>query len=232
MGIGENLYDSVSHKEIVDTFFKKTSPVASPPSKKAKKKKPYLILFFAAFLLLAFLAASAIIFIGALNYGKSGLNDYGGARSAIESFIGSGAINRAYVKEARFDADAQDKSSFLKSSIRLVNQENLGRAAFLITLKDRTSLKDKSILITAKSESGLAYFKLLLKDEKGNYFTVKKVNLAPSWTREHIFIRPGKNTTFDFFGVSEMKIEFGSKTAGNNPGAVIYLKDLAVRGGS
>ena len=224
------MYDHVSHKEIIDTFFKKTSHQPSKKKHKPGRKKTHVPLFAGAFLLLAFVSILAIIILGRETLQKSGLESYSTAQR-VETLIRDGVVERAYIEEARFDADATNKSSFLKSSIRLVNQGSLGRAAFMISFKERLSLKNKSILITARSETGLAAFKLLLQDRKGNFFMAKEVPLAGRWSREHIFIKTRNSTNFDFGNISGLKIEFGSKTVGNRQDAVIYIKNLVIREG-
>jgi len=228
MGIG--MYDRISHKEIVNTFFKKTSLGPSEKTPGPSRKKNRLPLLITAFLLLAFFSCLAIIILYRGGYLKSGLAGYDAAQR-VESLISGGVANRALIEEVRFEGDAAYESSFLKSSIRLVNQGPEGRAAFTISLKERLNLKNKSILVTARSEGALAGFKLLLQDKKGNFFMAKEVYLASRWSREHIFIQVKKNSNFNFDGVSALKIEFGSKTVGNRPGAIIHIKDLVIREG-
>ena len=224
------MYDRVSHKEIVDTFFKRTSLAPSKKTPVTGRKKNRLPLLFTAFLLLAFFSCLVIIILNRGGYLKSGLAGYDAAQR-VENLVADGVANRAIIEEVWFEGDAATESSFLKSSIRLVNQGPEGRAALTISLKERLNLKNKSILITARSEGALAGFKLLLRDKKGDFFTAKEVGLASRWSREHIFIQVKKNRNFNFDGVSALKIEFGSKTAGNRQGAVIYIKDILIREG-
>lgn len=214
------------HKEIVETFFKKS--IHDVPHKKTFEinRKTAIIALVALF---SALVLSPIIII---LYRKS--VDSLGEKSALteiyysKKIIKNGRINHSDIEETFLDGDAKAKSSFLKVSIKLVNSGPAGRAALVMRFREPLDLEDKHLLVTARAQNGTKKAKIILKNSKNRFYEFADMSFSSNWNMNNIFT--GKKHDFDLKSIKELKFEFGSNTAGNKEDSILYLKDLTVRG--
>ena len=214
------------HKEIVETFFKKS--IHDIPQKNTFEINKKVALILLGVLLLGLVLSPIIIIL----YNKS-TNALGKKAALAEihyskKIIKNGHINRSDIEETFLDGDARAKSSFLKNNIKLVNSGPEGRAALVIRFREPLDLENKHVLVTARAEHGTKKLKLIVKNSKNRFYEFSDLSFSSNWNMKYIFT--GKKHDFDLKNVKEMKFEFGSNTAGNEQGSILYLKDLAVKG--
>jgi len=216
-----------SYREIADTFFGKSAPSLSGKQKpNAGRKKAFL---FAAIVLLLTLALGGYIII--LNIKRQSAYNTSYNKEALYSaleIVKNGEINRANIEEVYFDADAKEESSFLKNSLKLVNRGEYGRAALVIRFRETLSFKEKNILILGRAKHGTKKISLSLKDSRGRINEYKDIRFFSDWSLKNVYL--SEKPDFDLGHVKEIKIEFGSHTAGNEKDATIYIKDIVARG--
>jgi len=221
----KGLTDDFSHKEIIDTFFGKSVPGKFGKKSPKKHKRTQILI---AAIILSVLALSAIIII----LYKVRVFDYR-KETAVSKFryseniIKNGQIKRPLIEEARFDGDARGKSSFLKNSARLVNSGEYGRASLTVKFWEPLDLEGKNILILGRAEHGTKKINLILKDSQNRFYECPNICFSSSWNLKHVYL--GKRRGFDLGRVGELKVEFGSHTAGNEKNSTIYLKDITIR---
>lgn len=213
--------DGLLHKEIIDTFFEKSS---RNTKKLPRKRKPNpIFLASVAVLIIAIFSGIVIVYIRGVKHGSF----EEGAAYYRKDIIKKGVLNRDYVEDIYFDGDAKDKSSFAKNSVILVNSGNYGRASLVMTLRDGTDLEGSSLLITAKAERGIRKIDVILKDSQNHFYEYSNLLFSPNWDLRHIYLNRKDN--FDLKNVKQMKIEFGSFTTGNQQNSVLHIKDMVVR---
>ena len=214
------------HKEIVETFFKKSIHDIPDGNTFGINKKIALILIG---VLLSGLVLSPIIII---LYNKS--SSATGKKAALagiyyfKKIINNGRINHTDIEETLLDGDAKEKSSFLKNNIKLVNSGPESRAALVIRFREPLDFENKHLLITARAQHGTKKIKLIVKNSKNQFYELGDLSFSSNWNMKYVFT--GKKHDFDLKNIKEMKFEFGSNTAGNEQGSTLYLKDLAVKG--
>lgn len=218
--------ERLSDKVIVDTFF--NTGTHNPHQKKRPKKRSKLIPFM-GLLFVSALVLSVIIIILYNSKKHSHLAGYAALDKTpfMRNIVKGGEIDRANVEEAYFDGDAKEESSFLKNSVKLVNSGRHGRAAFVIKFRDDVDLYRKNILVLARANHGFKKIKLILKDDRSRFYEFGDMTFSPEWTKRNVYLEKGEY--FDFKKIKELKLEFGSFTAGNDKNTVFYLKDIIVR---
>lgn len=217
--------EDIAPKEIIDTFFKKSAQdhPQKPPPKKRKK-----VLLLIAFALLLTLAFSIIIIILYRQRGISYNQQVSLSKFHYSEYIiKDGQINRFDIEEVYFEGDAREKSSFLQDSVKLVNFGDYGRAALTMRFKEFLNLGGKNILILARAESGRKLLDLILKDAQNRFYEFPEISFSPNWNMKHIYLDEKKH--FDLKKIKEIKLEFGSHTAGNEENSTIYIKNITVR---
>ena len=216
------------HKEIVDTFFRKSTPKKQPDRGRQKKKHMSLFIVLTAVIALAFFVIISILYIRKLSYHNHNKQPKAVTFLYSENILKNGSINRGNVGEVYFKGDAKAKSSLLKNSIRLVNSVSSGEASFVIKFRGLLNFDGKNILLLARTEHGINKVRLALKDSENRIYISPNMDIATEWGLKHIFMH-GK-TDFDLKHVKEMELEFGRRATGNKNNSVIYIKNLTVRG--
>jgi len=215
-------------KEIIDTFFREA---AGLPQKNARKKGKKTLLLIISLISLSLALSAIIIILYIISYkGKEpGFNKTVNVNKAryTENIVKNGLINRSNIVEVRFDGDASKKSAFLKNSIELTSSGTRGRAALIMKFGERLDLGGKDILILARTKYGTKKMKLILTDVQNRYHEYPDMRFSPNWNIKHVYL---DNTgDIDLKGIKELRLEFGSLTAGNNENSTMYLKDITVR---
>ena len=218
-------------QEIVDTFFKKTS---GGKAQEKSPKKPKKALFFTVYILSLLLVLSVIIrilYIIPYKQKRAGFKEASDLTRPlyIRHVVKSGLINRQSVEEVYFDGDAAKKSAFLKNSIALTNAGAHGRASLIMRFREYIDLDDKNILIMARAKYGRKKINLILKDFQNRFYEHPGIEFSPNWGLKHVYLN--KVSEVDLRRIKELRLEFGSFTAGNRENSTIYLKDITVRGG-
>ena len=217
-------------QEVIDTFFKTT---AGDVAQKKPPKKPKKALLFIASALSLSLVLSAIILILYIIPYKQKRAGFKEARDLNRPLyaghvVKSGLVNRQSIEEAYFDGDAAKKSAFLKNSIALTSAGTHGRASLIMRFREYIDLDDKNILILARAKYGRKKINLILKDFQNRFYEYPGIEFSPNWNLKHVYLN--KVSEVDLKRIKELKLEFGSFTAGNRENSTIYLKDITVRG--
>ncbi|MBN1353821.1 MAG: hypothetical protein JW994_04055 [Candidatus Omnitrophica bacterium] len=215
--------DDFAYKEIIDTFFRKSLDEGTLPKKHLKRKLwiPFAVTSAVALTLALF---AIIIILNKINTGPEHVKI---EPAYSEPIINNGVINRNNIEEVSFEGDAREASSFLEGSINLVNHGSYGRAGLTLKFHRPVNLKGKNILLIARAKYGTKKINLILKDSKNCFLELAHIAFPADWSMKHVFMK--ENRHCDLSDIKELKIEFGTNTAGNNTGSVIFLKNLTVR---
>ena len=217
--------DDFMPKEIVDTFFAKTTHKKSEKKAPLKRKRrlslPVLLLSTTLALFMIFIILNMIRVFPTATESAADKFHYS------ENIIKSGEINRRNIEEIFFDGDAKPNSSFQEANVRLVTSGRYGRAALVMRFRNPVDLVGKNILIVGRSDGGTKKIKLLLKDLKNRFYESPEVAFSSSWGMKHIYL--DRQSGFRLGPVKELKLEFGTRTTGNEEGSVIFLKNMLIR---
>jgi hypothetical protein len=145
-----------------------------------------------------------------------------------EFLIRSGSPDKGIVKTAYFAGDALPASESTDEGLTFCNARGSGWANCTIELKEPVDLSKLDIKYTARGARGDEKMLLMITDGDNRSYRMEKdlsSVLTADWQQYAINFRPvGKSV--DLSNIKTIKFEFGSLTAGNYPGSIIYIKDV------
>lgn len=217
--------DDIFHKEIIDTFFgkseKPTHAKKIPPLK--KDLKPAIITALILSAGLVFLISLIIVkFLPARETAPYDNRFY-------SKIVYNGIFDRNLVETFAFEGDAKANSMILRNSIKLVNTEKLGWARATFDLNASYDLSNSNMLIMGRTKAGRKSVILIMSDTKNRICEFPNIIFSPGWEWKNIESREADD--FDFKNVKSIAIEYGKEIAGNDNGAIIYIKEIGVRRG-
>ena len=151
-----------------------------------------------------------------------------GAVEKGEILIKGGDPQKELVKDIYFAGDGKMYSAFKQDQIMLCNARGSGWANCTIELKEPVDLNRLDVKYTAKGARGSESLVLVIVDSGNRIYRMEKdlsSSLTGDWQQYAVNFRPVKKS-LDLSSIKAIKFEFGSLTADNYPGAVIYIKDI------
>ena len=142
--------------------------------------------------------------------------------------VKASTLNADLVKAAVFDGDAKAYSRMTDADIILCNSKGSGWATYTVDMRDPISLRALDIRFTAKGARGDEVVALVIVDADNRSYRLDKdhaISLSEDWRQYTVGFKPLKNV-IDLASIVSVRFEFGSLTAGNNPSATIFLKDI------
>lgn len=143
-------------------------------------------------------------------------------------FLKGNILNRETVRSAFFFGDARPASSAAEGEIVLCNSKGYGWASYRIELKNPVNLNGLSLRYSARGEMGGERLVLIIVDSDNRAYRVEDdlaTRLTKEWQDYALDFKP-VNNELDLAGISAIRFEFGSSTAGNSENAKIFLKDI------
>jgi hypothetical protein len=219
------------HDEIARTYF-------HAPQKKNAKKGPEWISFLpwaiTAFVIVAAMAvilSKSTIDIKVTLLGEipaPGVSRSGAALEKGVFLIKGGSPQIDIIKDVYFAGDAKAFSDSRQEEVVLCNARRAGWANYTIELKEPVDLNKLDIKYAAKGDRGGECLVLIITDNGNRTYRMEKdlsSSLTGDWVKYTVNSRAVKKA-LDLSNITAIKFEFGSLTAGNYSGAVIYLKDI------
>ena len=226
------LYDSFQ-EEIANTYFK-TSPSGKKNSRKKKASRvPWIVAALAA-------CIAIVIFVSKSNFDikvrlVSGTpfitNDASGASSDGARFlVRGGEPDKSVVGKTFFVGDGRFASSMSDGEVTLSNAKGQGWSSFVVEMKQPVDLTKFSIRYSAKGSIGSEKIVPIVTDAQNRSYRISDASitsLSDAWHTYIIDFAPVR-ADIDLKGVSTIKFEFGTETAGNTQAAVMFLKDISI----
>jgi len=216
--------DSVSYREIEDTFFGKN---AKDRDKKKKSKKNKKFLVFIVSILLCALGLGLVIIRVSGKKSELKIANQPPAIPYSESILKDGKLNYSKIKEIYFKGGAKEKSTLLNFSVKLVKPKASQDASLKIVLNEPIDFVGKFLLLSAKTVTGEREIKLILTDTEKRSYEIPNIRILPDWTLKSIY--PKKKDNFDPGKTKEIEIAFGAGARENTRSSTVYIKDLIIR---
>lgn len=227
------------HEEIAKVYLKTSDEKKeqAKPERRLWPKRFFILLFIlAALFILAFLLRSNIdikirIFteVPGIRLKNAKTSFFNIADRGI-FFVKGSVPNISMVKETSFLGDARSFSKRDANEIVLCNSRGSGWANYTIEFKEPMDLGRLNINYTAMGARGDEHLILVLVDAENRSYRMEKdlsSALTNEWRKYTISFRHLRNA-IDLKNISIIRFEFGSLTAGNSPGATIFLKDIYI----
>jgi hypothetical protein len=225
------LHDSFQ-EEIANTYFKSSSGRRGP-KKKRQSTLPWLVAGLAA-------GVAVAIFISRSNFDikvrvTSGApfitkDDSQLSPDGAQYLVKGGEVNRSLVARAYFVGDARASSRISDGDVSLVNSRDQGWASFVIELRSPVDLRRLDIRYAARGQKGTERLVPVVTDSQNRSYRIEDsavTAVSDNWNAYLIDLKPVKERV-DLAGISALKFEFGSETAGNGPASVISMKDISI----
>ena len=222
--------------EIAKTYF---HGAAKKPKKKSKWKTrlPWLIAALAFVFAIAIVTLRGSIDIKVRVMGEMPSVPHVGAPYSSEGspdkgifLIKGGEPNKDMAKDVSFNGDAKSFSLPKPEELVLCNSKGAGWANYSIELKEPIDLNKVDIIYTAKGTRGDEHLILVIGDVSKRVYRLEKdlsSSLSKDWHKYTMNFRR-VNRAVDLSNINLIKFEFGNLTAGNPPGAAIFLKDIYI----
>jgi hypothetical protein len=219
--------------ELARTYFS-----APRPNKKSEKKKDGLKQLLPWIITAAVIVTAALIVLSRSSIdvnvrllGEVPTFKMSGGTSAVEKgdfLVKGGQAQRGTVKNAYFAGDGKQYSLAKEDELKLINARGAGWANFTVELKEPVDLNRLDVKYTAKGARGGESLVLVIVDTNNRIYRMEKdlsSSLSDDWQQYAVNFRPVKRSV-DLSNIKTIKFEFGSLTADNYSGALIYLKDV------
>jgi len=226
------LYDSFQ-EEIANTYFKTSPATGKKVSKKKPSKTPWIIAGLAAILAITiFISRSNFDIKVRLVSGTPFITKDGSAlpSDGAQFFVKGGELNKDLIGRAFFVGDARVSSKMADNEITLSNSRGQGWASFVIEMKQPIDLTRFNMRYAAKGSSGSEKMVPVIIDSQTRSYKIGDKSLAAlsdNWNTYIVDFKPVKGD-IDLTNVSAIKFEFGTETAGNDPAAMLFLKDISI----
>lgn len=219
------------HDEIARTYFH------APQKKNAKKGPewisflPWIITVFVIVIAIAVILSKSTIDIKVRLLSEipaPGVSQSGATLEKGAFLIRGGTPEIDIIKNVYFGGDAKAFSDSRQEELVLCNARRAGWANYTIELKEPADFNKLDIKYTAKGDKGGECLVLIITDSSSRTYRMEKdlsSSLTGDWIRYTVNARAVKKA-LDLSNITAIKFEFGSLTAGNHSGAVIYLKDI------
>ena len=145
-------------------------------------------------------------------------------------FVKGSEPNKDMISNASFLGDAHVYSRVRDDMLVLCNSKGYGWANYTIELKRPVDLNSLHMRYTGKGIKGGEHLVFTVIDANSRSYRMERDPssvLAKDWQEYDIGFKPLKNL-IDLKKVSIIRLEFGSLTAGNDPTATIFLKDIYI----
>ncbi len=139
-----------------------------------------------------------------------------------------GELNTYLLRDAEFSGGGDKYSRADKSMLAMINSRNPGWANFDMEFKEPVNMTAVDVVYEAKGQTGSESMVLALVDKERNAYRMQKdlsSRLGREWKEYNINLGPARDK-IDLSRITRLQLEFGSLTAGNDPGATIFIREV------
>jgi len=152
------------------------------------------------------------------------------ARNIFSAAQPASGLKLKDVKGVEFSGTGKDLSKVLDDCIILINGQNLGPSGMALHLKKPVDLTSNNLVFFVRGAQGGERFKLIFSDNDNKTYVrdMPIQSIATDWQKVELSLKDLNASSLNAKLVTDFSVEYGSLTAGNRLGAVIYIKDIGI----